>query len=63
MKKLILFLVLIASSFGDIPQNQLDKVAELIFKNEASGKKDGLIVWNNGEEFISLGIGHFIWYP
>ena len=38
MKKLILFLVLIVGSFGDIPQNQLDKVAELIFKNEASGK-------------------------
>ena len=63
MKKIILFLVLMFNSFGDIPQNQLDKVAELIFNNEASGKKEGLIVWNNGEEFISLGIGHFIWYP
>ena len=63
MKKIILFLVLMFNSFGEIPQNQLDKVAELIFNNEASGKKEGLIVWNNGEEFISLGIGHFIWYP
>lgn len=62
MKKLILFLVLIFNGFADIPQSQLDKVAELIFNNEASGKKEGLIVWNNGEEFISLGIGHFIWY-
>ena len=24
---------------------------------------DGLTTWNGGEEFPSLGIGHFIWYP
>lgn len=62
MKKLIFFLVLTLSVFAEIQQEQLDKVSELIFKNEASGKKENLIVWNGGEEFISLGIGHFIWY-
>ncbi len=24
---------------------------------------DGLTSWNTGEDFASLGIGHFIWYP
>ena len=23
----------------------------------------GLTSWNQGEDFASLGIGHFIWYP
>ncbi len=35
----------------------------LIFINEGSGKEENLTVWNEGEEFASLGIGHFLWYP
>lgn len=31
--------------------------------NECSGRIAGLTSWNRGEEFPSLGIGHFIWYP
>lgn len=34
-----------------------------IWQNECSGTVDGLTSWNKGEEFPSLGIGHFIWYP
>lgn len=34
-----------------------------IFFNECSGRIDKLISWNEGEDFMSLGIGHFIWYP
>ena len=34
-----------------------------IFYNECGGKEKCLITWNDGEDFISLGIGHFIWYP
>lgn len=34
-----------------------------IWKNECAGKKEGLTCWNEGEEFASLGIGHFIWHP
>lgn len=64
MKKILMFLILSLVIFGkEIPQEQLKKVGELIFKNEAGGKKEGLIAWNIGEEFPSLGIGHFIWYP
>lgn len=64
MKKIVFFLFLALNIFAvDMPKEQLDRVADLIYKNEASGKKENLIVWNNGEEFLSLGIGHFIWYP
>lgn len=34
-----------------------------IWHNECAGKRIGLTTWNEGEEFASLGIGHFIWYP
>lgn len=39
------------------------EIARKIFKNEAGGKPEFLLHWNEGEEFASLGIGHFIWYP
>ena len=45
-----------------ISKAELDIVAEKIFKNEAGGKKEDLVYWNTGEDFPSLGIGHFIWY-
>jgi len=34
-----------------------------IWKNECNGNVEGLTTWNRGEEFASLGIGHFIWFP
>ena len=34
-----------------------------VWQNECSGTVEGLTSWNYGEEFPSLGIGHFIWYP
>jgi hypothetical protein len=39
------------------------RVGLQIWKNECGGKLEGLTTWNQGEEFASLGIGHFIWYP
>ncbi|MDB6078206.1 MAG: hypothetical protein JWO82_1953, partial [Akkermansiaceae bacterium] len=38
-------------------------IGKKIWQNESAGKVDGLTAWNGGEEFPSLGIGHFIWYP
>ncbi|GAB4245523.1 MAG: hypothetical protein OHK005_10930 [Candidatus Methylacidiphilales bacterium] len=38
-------------------------VGQRIWKNECGGTVDGLTSWNRGEDFASLGIGHFIWYP
>lgn len=34
-----------------------------IWANECAGSVPGLVSWNAGENFPSLGIGHFIWYP
>lgn len=42
---------------------EADRVGRLLWKNECGGTVEGLTSWNTGEEFASLGIGHFIWYP
>ncbi|MCP5536170.1 MAG: hypothetical protein H7A51_08025 [Akkermansiaceae bacterium] len=39
------------------------KIGHKIWINESGGKITGLTHWNDGEEFPSMGIGHFIWYP
>lgn len=39
-----------------------NRIAKQVWKNECEGTVDGLTSWNDGEEFPSLGIGHFIWY-
>lgn len=39
------------------------KLAKAIWRNECGGTVNGLTSWNQGEDFPSLGIGHFIWYP
>lgn len=43
--------------------SQKAKIGRKIWQNESGGKVSGLTHWNEGEEFPSLGIGHFIWYP
>lgn len=39
------------------------KVGREIWRNECNCTIEGLTTWNKGEEFASMGIGHFIWYP
>src|SRR6516225_12192866 len=39
------------------------KIGKKIWQNECNGTISGLTSWNQGEDFASLGIGHFIWYP
>src|SRR4026208_1619803 len=39
------------------------KVGKRVWQNECGGTIAGLTSWNAGEDFASLGIGHFIWYP
>lgn len=34
-----------------------------LWQNECAGAVEGLTSWNAGEDFASLGIGHYIWYP
>ena len=42
---------------------QIQRIGQRIWQNECAGTVAGLTSWNEGEEFASLGIGHFIWYP
>ena len=42
---------------------QAQHIGQRIWHNEGAGKVENLTVWNEGEEFPSFGIGHFIWYP
>jgi len=39
------------------------RIGKKIWQNECNGTISGLTSWNQGEDFASLGIGHFIWYP
>jgi hypothetical protein len=38
-------------------------IGHKVWQNECNGTVAGLTSWNAGENFASLGIGHFIWYP
>ena len=42
---------------------ELYAIGDQIFKNETGGKIDQLVHWNHREDFASMGIGHFTWYP
>src|SRR5437764_15352858 len=39
------------------------RIGKKIWQNECNGTIAGLTSCNEGENFASLGIGHFIWYP
>ncbi len=41
----------------------LNWVAQRIFRNQASGNTKHLVRWNEQENLATLGIGQFIWYP
>jgi hypothetical protein len=47
----------------ELPASQKTAIGRKIWQNECAGTVSGLTTWNVGEEFPSLGIGHFIWYP
>jgi beta-glucosidase-like glycosyl hydrolase len=42
---------------------KMQAIAKKIWQNECKGTLEGLVTWNAGENFMSLGIGHFIWFP
>lgn len=53
----------LSSSPFMLDQKEATHMGLQIWRNECGGKREGLTSWNQGEEFASLGIGHFIWYP
>src|SRR6202790_22798 len=46
-----------------ISDSQAERIGRRLWQNESGGSVAGLTAWNSGEDFASLGIGHFIWYP
>ncbi|SRR5581483_9186403 len=61
---LALFLVVLFSTArADFSQGELAQIGKRVWRNECNGTIEGLTSWNAGEDFASLGIGHFIWYP
>ncbi|OFE12368.1 hypothetical protein PHACT_03810 [Pseudohongiella acticola] len=59
--------MLSAGAFADdrlptLNSEQANWVADRIFQNECNRQLSCLTSWNVGEDFPSLGIGHFIWY-
>lgn len=47
----------------NMTRQELRIVGDKIFNNECGGNKSNLIHWNDGENFASMGIAHFTWYP
>jgi hypothetical protein len=47
----------------NLSQTEAMRIGKKIWQNECNGTVAGLTSWNQGENFASLGIGHFIWYP
>jgi hypothetical protein len=45
-----------------VSSSEAKKIAKKIWLNEGAGLDKYLVHWNKGEEFASLGIGHFIWF-
>jgi hypothetical protein len=51
------------SSAIPLSEAEARRIGRKIWQNECGGTIAGLTSWNTGENFASLGIGHFIWYP
>ena len=52
-----------AAGMPGISVQEVRKIGDKIFQNESGGDVNKLVHWNKGEDFASMGIGHFTWYP
>lgn len=68
MKKIRIHVLLLSFCYSveayslSVSHENAHKIGEKIWKNECAGTVEGLTNWKKGENFASLGIGHFIWY-
>jgi hypothetical protein len=58
-----LLLPSLASAAVHLSPGETRRIGRKIWQNECNGTLAGLTSWNAGENFASLGVGHFIWYP
>jgi hypothetical protein len=54
---------IVSSQSVSLSDAQAERIGRRLWQNESGGTIAGLTAWNTGEDFASLGIGHFIWYP
>jgi hypothetical protein len=59
----VLLLASTATAAVNLSSAETRRIGKKIWQNECNGTLAGLTSWNEGENFASLGIGHFIWYP
>jgi hypothetical protein len=52
-----------ANARFELPGDLAAKIGAKIWMNETGGDEREITAWNSGEDFMSLGIGHFIWFP
>ena len=45
-----------------LTSHEIKWLGEQIYSNECNANFECLTSWNSGEDFPSLGIGHFIWF-
>ena len=57
----LLFTTLFASEIK-LTDKQANFIAKKVWQNEGAGLDKYLVHWNDGEDFASVGIGHFIWF-
>ena len=50
-------------NIANLSSSEIRTIGDKIFRNESGGDIDKLVHWNVGENFASMGIGHFTWYP
>jgi len=66
MRAIFLSLLTVGVLFGaqlKLSDTQANYIAKKVWQNEGAGLDKYLVWWNKGEDFASLGIGHFIWFP
>ncbi|PHS38713.1 MAG: hypothetical protein COB07_07760 [Sulfurovum sp.] len=57
----LLFTTLFSSEIK-LTKTQANYIAKKVWQNEGAGLDKYLVHWNDGEDFASVGIGHFIWF-
>ena len=70
MRLIVIIAALVGGAAGpswpmllDLSDDQARRIGIRIYRNECGSRPENLLTWNPGETFLSLGIGHFIWYP
>ncbi len=58
----VLFMPVVVQAIT-LSDSEAERFGRRLWQNESGGTINGLTAWNEGEDFASLGIGHFIWYP